>query len=1824
MFMLFRNRSHFAMLCISCCFVAATTAHALPDLRILSASAGSDTVTDGGSMTKPAGATVTISFIVRNEGPSGNAGANTLRAYRGTSCASTSNLKDLPVDQTAQGVTRTIPYGQWTVPSQGTRTYFPAIVDFNNVVTETDETDNTFCFSILAGPPPPQADLSVSNFQFSPSTISAGSHPSSVPFTLSNGGPADLDDTQLGIKLYLSRDTTLNTGSDTFIGEGNPSITMFSDDSMTVNPNVSSFTIPLDASEDYYVFVLVEIDQAGLTDPNTGNNSARTSGTINVLPSHVDPVRVWIDNVKVTTATGAEEPVDDSSHAVYKDDTWLGYTSHSDPSGASADEYYLDIDLREIYTGSAGMGTAGASILYWRDAGLLDQDGVYGIKIIGKKSGYSDGTAVYKFQYFDRNRSGAPGTVQFKSSSYTVAESGGSVRIYVSRTDGSSGPASVNYATANGTATAGSDYTSRSGTLNWSDGDAGEKYFDVSITDDSAAENGETFTASLSEASGASLGSPSSTTVTISGPNDQLTGSVQFKSSTYTVAESGGSVRIYVSRTDGSSGAASVNYATANGTATAGSDYTAKSGTLNWSDGDAGDKYFDVSITDDSAAENGETFTASLSEASGASLGSPSSTTVTISGPNDQLTGSVQFKSSTYTVAESGGSVRIYVSRTDGSSGSASVNYATANGAATAGSDYTSRSGTLSWSDGDAADKYFDVPITNDTNVEGNETFTANLSGASGASLGSPSSTTVTITDGVTPREVKVLDSSIPSGGSGSFAIQFKAQGNENAISFSIQWDAAKLTYSSVARGSGVPADATYLPNTSQIGQGRLGLVIALSPGATFPSGTVEIARVSVTAATVSDTVEVPVSFVDQPVPRSLSDANAQSLTTTWTPGTVTITAGYEADVAPRSSGDTQVLVNDLVQEGRFVAGLDSAPASGSEFARADCAPRTSSGDGQILVNDLVQAGRYVARLDSLQSVGGPTSLSKELQEEALLNAENKNQSGPTDKEGAAKDGRVAVIQDATVSPGSTFSLPIVLNTQGNENAVAFSIQFDTTKLTYQSATRGSNVPSDATFLQNTSQTGQGKVGIVIALSPGTIFPAGTRQLVQVSFQANVTATGQTVLSFVDQPIPRSLSDANAQALSATWTQGAVTFDIPPVPILQVTPLDNLVSSGQVAGPFSPQVKQYQVSNTGGGTLNWTVETNKDWVTVSPTSGTNSGTVMVSVNGNANALSPGVYQAAVTFDGNGGSTARQVSLTVLPVECIQCPSYDFESLIGTSLQTLSSSVAAYACNVCRFSLTAGVSYTFKTGCGDGATASFDTVLELHNGSCAEVASNDDACEDNRSKIDYTATESGYHYLKVRGYSGVSGTYTLAYGEEDVPPQITVASPNGDESWQRNTSHDITWTSSGTIAQVEIKLYKAGALVGTISSATDNDGVFNWTVPASQALGTDYKVKITSTSDAGVTDYSNATFSIWEECSPPAAPTGVSATDFYSDRVHVTWNTVSGSGIEYQVYRDGAAIDDWQPGISYVDYGALPPYIEYYTGDCNSTPVFSYHYHDYKVRARNSCGESGYSASNRGHRGFGKSLLLDASIYEKALPVMAASSYSELAVRIMSDEPIDADSVWAVAGADRWFEEGGSWRQTTAGDNRDGWVVFSPASAMPSGCTVLVTVGALTASGKEVGPVSHMFEIGVEQVKEVALSQPTVIAVSNSEITPPLMASSGTPNYRIGPDGVFDEAISVRIPIPAEADPNAFGIYYFSESKEHRGWYRGENVIGWIVPESRRTVEENGEVFIEIQVNHSGVVQLVDSRTASAMADIGMFIGLAVVLGLQRPWRRRRH
>lgn len=224
-------------------------------------------------------------------------------------------------------------------------------------------------------------------------------------------------------------------------------------------------------------------------------------------------------------------------------------------------------------------------------------------------------------------------------------------------------------------------------------------------------------------------------------------GTVQFASATASVNEPSGPAALSVTRTGGSDGAISVGATTADGTALAGSDYTATTTTVNFADNDAAAKTLNVPIINDTAVEPNETFGVTLSGPTGsATLGAVTSATVTIVSDDVNPPGSVQLSVASTSVNEAAGTVTLTVSRGGGTGGAVSVDYATAGGSAVSGVDFTSSSGTLTWADGDGADKTIVVPIINDADYEPVETFTVTLSNPQGgAALGGLATTTVSI-----------------------------------------------------------------------------------------------------------------------------------------------------------------------------------------------------------------------------------------------------------------------------------------------------------------------------------------------------------------------------------------------------------------------------------------------------------------------------------------------------------------------------------------------------------------------------------------------------------------------------------------------------------------------------------------------------------------------------------------------------------------------------------------------------------------------------------------------------------------------------------------------------------------------------------------------------------------------------------------------------------------------------------------------------------------------------------------------------------------------
>jgi Ca2+-binding RTX toxin-like protein len=322
------------------------------------------------------------------------------------------------------------------------------------------------------------------------------------------------------------------------------------------------------------------------------------------------------------------------------------------------------------------------------------------------------------------------GTPVIRVSDQVVDEASGQVSYVVTLDKPSSGNVSVNVATVNGTALAGSDYTALSQTLTFAPGETA-KVVNVGLINDTIAEGREYFDLRLSSPVGGTL-LPQPTGRTWIGANDQPTVSLpQISVSDAVADESSTYLQFVVSLNAPSTQSVSVSYNNSNVTAANGSDYVAQASTLTFLAGET-TKVVKIPVLDTAGAERTELMGLNLFNAVNATVARPLAYGTIFD--NDQTSGTPVIRVSDQVVDEASGQVDFVVTLDRPSTGIVSVNAATVSGTATAGSDFTAAAQTLSFLPGEMV-KVVSVGLVNDTSAEGREYFDLRLSSPVGGTL---------------------------------------------------------------------------------------------------------------------------------------------------------------------------------------------------------------------------------------------------------------------------------------------------------------------------------------------------------------------------------------------------------------------------------------------------------------------------------------------------------------------------------------------------------------------------------------------------------------------------------------------------------------------------------------------------------------------------------------------------------------------------------------------------------------------------------------------------------------------------------------------------------------------------------------------------------------------------------------------------------------------------------------------------------------------------------------------------------------------------------
>ncbi|MFL6260853.1 MAG: beta strand repeat-containing protein [Thermoanaerobaculia bacterium] len=468
----------------------------------------------------------------------------------------------------------------------------------------------------------------------------------------------------------------------------------------------------------------------------------------------------------------------------------------------------------------------------------------------------------------------------------------------------------VDYQTANGTATAGADYTAASGTVTFAPGETA-KTVSVPVLGDVIDEADETFTVTLSSPTNAVLGSATGTGTVV----DDDTATLTVSNASVTEGDTGSLNAVFtVSLTTPSSQTVTVQAVTANGTATAGSDYTATGPvTLTFAPGQTSQP-FTVPVLGDTIDEADETFLVSLSNASGASISPTQGTGTGTIVDND--TSNITINDVSVTEGNSGTTLATFtVTLSTANSRTVTVDYATANGTATAGSDYVAKSGTLTFAAGTTS-QTIAVTVNGDTLNEGNETFNVNLSNATNATITDAQGVgTITDDDLVS---ISINDVSVNEGNTGTATANFTVSlSNPSTSTITVTYQTANGTATSgsdyVAVGATVLTFApnettktvTVTVNGDTLNEGNETFNVNLS----LPTGGATIGD-SQGVGTITDDDPVSISINDVSVLEGNSGTTPASFTVTLSnPSTSTITVTYQTANGTATSGSDYVAV---------------------------------------------------------------------------------------------------------------------------------------------------------------------------------------------------------------------------------------------------------------------------------------------------------------------------------------------------------------------------------------------------------------------------------------------------------------------------------------------------------------------------------------------------------------------------------------------------------------------------------------------------------------------------------------------------------------------------------------------------------------------------------------------------------------------------------------------------------------------------------------------------------------------------------------------------
>jgi len=357
-------------------------------------------------------------------------------------------------------------------------------------------------------------------------------------------------------------------------------------------------------------------------------------------------------------------------------------------------------------------------------------------------------------------------------------------------------PITVAYGTSDGTALASSDYSATTGVVTFASGET-LKTITVNVVGDTLVEPNETFNVNLSSATGATISDSQGVGTILNDDVPTTSPSVSIADVSLTEGNSGVKPFGFVASLSAASGTpVTVNFATGDGTAFAGSDYAVNTGIITFAAGQTLTTV-SVNVVGDTLVEANETFSVNLTTPVGAVISDSQGLGTIINDDVATTLPSLSIADVSLTEGNSGNKPFGFVVKLSKTSTSPiSVKYTTANGTAFAGSDYLTTTGIVTFAAGQTL-RTVSVSVVGDTLVEASETFNLNLSGVVGATLGDSQGIGTIINDDVatTLPSLSIADVSLTEGNSGNKPFGFVVKLSKTSTSpISVKYTTANGT----------------------------------------------------------------------------------------------------------------------------------------------------------------------------------------------------------------------------------------------------------------------------------------------------------------------------------------------------------------------------------------------------------------------------------------------------------------------------------------------------------------------------------------------------------------------------------------------------------------------------------------------------------------------------------------------------------------------------------------------------------------------------------------------------------------------------------------------------------------------------------------------------------------------------------------------------------------------------------------------------------------------------------------------------------------------